>query len=517
MILYDTLSGTKKELVPIAEDGVVRLYVCGVTPYSESHVGHALHAIVFDVLRRYLDWRAIPVKHVQNFTDIDDKLIDRSNRLGVSMADLAEENIAAYLEQIRAMNVLPAHEYPRVTTMIPQILDFISGLIDRGFAYPAGGDVYYRVRKFGGAAYGALSKRDVDDLLSGARIDPTELKEDPLDFALWKGAKPGEPSWESPWGQGRPGWHIECSTMSLHTLGEQIDIHGGGADLIFPHHTNEIAQTEAYTGKSPFARIWMHNALLQLGSEKMSKSIGNLVTIKEALDSYGSDALRIFVISSHYRSPLSYSDEALDAAKSGARRLRDAASAKPISSATQPNAAPARPPLPLREAAGFTQQPLDLAAAKERFIKAMDDDLNTPQALAVLFELARDINRGLDSGLEMETQKRLLQELADVLGLTLQEPEEVVTEDVDLVHRRAILDMLSRFPELIDVRLVEAEPRVEMLMAALGVRQQLRAARRFQDADLLRASIAALGYELKDEVNGSTSWVWRGPNRSVDS
>ncbi|HEY5475207.1 MAG TPA: cysteine--tRNA ligase [Tepidiformaceae bacterium] len=460
MILYDTLTGTKKELVPIAEDGVIRLYVCGVTPYSESHVGHALQAIVFDVLHRYLDWRKIPLKHVQNFTDIDDKLIDRSNRLGVSMADLAEENIKAYLEQIRAMNVLPAHEYPRVTTMIPQILDFISGLIAKGFAYPAGGDVYYRVRKFGGAAYGALSKRDVDDLLSGARIDPTEIKEDPLDFALWKGAKPGEPSWDSPWGPGRPGWHIECSAMSLHTLGEQIDIHGGGADLIFPHHTNEIAQTEAYTGKSPFARIWMHNALLQLGSEKMSKSIGNLVTIKEALESYGPDALRIFLIGSHYRSPLSYSNEALDAAKSGAERLRSAAFSEPVT--TKKAEASAAPPT------------LDLAGVRERFIKAMDDDLNTPQALACLFELARDANRLRDRGEDFSQAQVLLRELAGVLGLTLQAPVSGSQE---------------------------AAPFIDLLVA---LRSELRAAKQWALADRVRDGLTELGVELKDGPEGTT-------------
>ena len=460
MILYDTLTGTKKELVPIAEDGVIRLYVCGVTPYSESHVGHALQAIVFDVLHRYLDWRKIPLKHVQNFTDIDDKLIDRSNRLGVSMATLAEENIKAYLEQIRAMNVLPAHEYPRVTTMIPQILDFISGLIAKGFAYPAGGDVYYRVRKFGGAAYGALSKRDIDDLLSGARIDPTEIKEDPLDFALWKGAKPGEPSWDSPWGPGRPGWHIECSAMSLHTLGEQIDIHGGGADLIFPHHTNEIAQTEAYTGKSPFARIWMHNALLQLGSEKMSKSIGNLVTIKEALESYGPDALRIFLIGSHYRSPLSYSNEALDAARSGAERLRSAAFSEPVTTK--------------KAEAGAASPTLDLGGVRERFVKAMDDDLNTPQALACLFELARDANRLRDRGEDFSQAQVLLRELAGVLGLTLQAPASGSQE---------------------------AAPFIDLLVA---LRSELRAAKQWALADRVRNGLTELGVELKDGPEGTT-------------
>src|SRR6186997_2944304 len=244
MRLQDTLTGEHRDLLEgrVDASGPVRMYVCGVTPYSESHVGHALHAIVFDVLRRYLDWRGIPVRHVQNFTDIDDKLIERSARLGVSMQSLAEQNIEDYHRQLVQMNVQPAHVYPRVTEVVPQIIEFIQGLVEKGFAYESGGDVYYRVRQFGAATYGALSKRDIDDMISGARVDPTELKQDPLDFALWKTAKPGEPSWESPWGLGRPGWHIECSAMCLHHLGETIDIHGGCNDLIFPHHENEIAQ-----------------------------------------------------------------------------------------------------------------------------------------------------------------------------------------------------------------------------------------------------------------------------------
>ncbi len=452
MQLTDTLTNSRRELLPaIAADGVVRMYVCGVTPYAESHVGHALHAIVFDVLRRYLDWRGIPVRHVQNFTDIDDKLIDRAQRLGIPMSELAEQNINDYLGQLKAMNVQPAHVYPRVTETVPQIIRFIEGLIANGFAYASGGDVYYRVRKFD--RYGELSKRDVDDLLSGARIDPTESKDDPLDFALWKGAKPGEPSWESPWGPGRPGWHIECSAMALENLGEQIDIHGGGADLIFPHHTNEIAQTEAYTGQPPFARIWMHNALLQLGSEKMSKSIGNLVTIKQALEQFGPDALRLFVITSHYRSPASYSEEALEAARAGAERLRNAAFVT----------------------GGEGTPEIEPDRHRERFIEAMDDDLNTPRALAVLFELARDINRAATAGQDISGGQALFRELCGVLGLMLQSPAREAQE---------------------------AAPFIDLLVT---LRTELRAAKQWAIADQVRDGLTALGVEIKDGPEG-TAW-----------
>ncbi len=455
MQLLDTLTGERRDLLDgrVDPDGPVRLYVCGVTPYSESHVGHALHAIVFDVLRRYLDWRGIPVKHVQNFKDIDDKLIERANRLGVPMLELAEQNIEDYYRQLAEMNVQAAHVYPRVTEVVPQIVTFIEGLIAKDFAYASGGDVYYRVRKFGGPQYGALSKQDIDDLLSGARIDPTELKEDPLDFALWKTAKPGEPSWESPWGAGRPGWHIECSAMALEALGEQIDIHGGGADLIFPHHTNEIAQTEAYTGHPPFARIWMHNALLQLGGDKMSKSLGNLVTIAEALEKFGGDALRMFVISSHYRSPSTYTEEALEAARTGVERLRNAA---------------------FRSSTG-QGEPVDISGLRESFSEHMDNDMNTPQALAVAFDLAKVVNKGLDRGKNVQPAQQLLREFCEVLGFTLSADKG---------------------------RSQEAAPFIDLLVA---VRSELRAAKQFQLADRVRDGLLELGIEIKDGAEG-TAW-----------
>jgi cysteinyl-tRNA synthetase len=377
------------------------------------------------------------------------------------------------------MNVMPAHEYPRVTETVPEIITFIRGLIDKGYAYASGGDVYYSVRRFG-ERYGRLSKRNVDDLLSGARVDPTELKEDPLDFALWKGAKPGEPSWESPWGPGRPGWHIECSVMSYGALGEQIDIHGGGTDLIFPHHTNEIAQTEAYTGK-PFSRIWMHNALLQLGEEKMSKSLGNLVTIAEALDRYGADALRMFVLNSHYRSPVTYSDEAMEAAKAGAARLREAATA-------------AQPPQ-------RRTPPVDAAEARARFVAAMEDDLNTPQALAALFDLSREINRARDRGRDIEAAQAQLREMAGVLGLTLEAERKAPADRGPFIALLAEVGGVGRVP-------LEGPDAADAIEALVGMRAEFRATKQWELADRVRHGLTALGIDLKDGPAG-TEWLVR--------
>jgi cysteinyl-tRNA synthetase len=445
--LRDTLSDALVALPPPPYEA--KLYVCGITPYSGSHIGHAVPAIVFDALVRYLHYRGYRVRHVTNFTDIDDRLIDRAARLNTSVKELADQYSEQYLASLKHMNVRPATAYPRATDEIPRIIEITQGLIDRGFAYASGGDVYYRVRQK--PDYGKLSHRRIDDLKSGARIDPTELKEDPLDFALWKGAKPGEPSWDSPWGPGRPGWHIECSAMAYGHLGEQIDIHGGGADLIFPHHENEIAQTEGFTGKEPFSRIWMHNALLQMGSEKMSKSTGNIVDLDAVLDRWGADAVRLFILSSHYRSPLTYSEEALDAAKAGAERLREAGFA-----------------------ASGTGSPVDPGDARERFERAMDEDLGTPQAVAVLFELARAINRGRDEGRDVAAVQSLFRELAGVLGFTLAAPAT-------------------------DQR--EAVPFIDLLIA---IRADLRAAKQWALADRVRDGLAELGIELKDGPQGTT-------------
>ncbi len=457
--ILDTLTGSLQELPPPPYE--VKLYVCGITPYSGSHIGHAVPAIVFDVLRRYLEYRGYTVRHVQNFTDIDDKLIDRANQLGATVKALADQYSDQYMASLGKLNVIPATFYPRATEEIPRIVEMIEGLIANGYGYESGGDVYYRVRKK--ADYGKLSHRKIDDLLSGARVETTELKEDPLDFALWKTAKPGEPSWESPWGPGRPGWHIECSAMSYGHLGAQIDIHGGGADLIFPHHENEIAQTEGFTGKTPFARIWMHNALLKMGAEKMSKSLGNIKDLDEVVDAYGADAVRVFIIASHYRSPLTFAEEALDAARKGAERLREAAFAEPR---------------PAFEVGGRAAAVIEPGRATAEFIAAMDEDLNSSKALASLFDLSHRINRARDEGFDISEGQAELRTLADVLGLILQAPAATS---------------------------LEAAPFIGLLVS---LRTDLRAAKQWTLADRVRDGLADLGVELKDSPQGPT-WSLR--------
>ena len=318
-------------------------------------------------------------------------------RLGIAPRELAEKFANRFFDDMGALNVQKPDITPYATEEIPKMLEIIEGLVKKGHAYPAGGSVYFRVQST--SDYGKLSHRTLDSMMAGARIEPGEEKEHPMDFALWKAAKPGEPSWDSPWGKGRPGWHIECSAMSLRYLGEQIDIHGGGQDLIFPHHENEIAQSESFTGKKPFVKYWMHNGLLQLGAEKMSKSIGNLVTIRQVLQKHSADAVRIFILSSHYRSPLTYSEETLNGAEKGAERLRQV---EAIASG------------------GAVEATIDVAAFRKRFIEAMDDDFNSPQALSAVFDLARDINRERDAGRDVAAAKQTFIELSGVLGLTLE-------------------------------------------------------------------------------------------------
>jgi cysteinyl-tRNA synthetase len=456
MRLHNTLSGRVEEFTP-RHDNQVLMYVCGITPYAESHLGHAMSYIIFDTLRRYLEYRGYEVKHVQNYTDIDDKLIARAENEGRSVEDIADEYSADFTKSIEDLNVLPAHIYPRATQEIPGIVEMIEGLVEKGYAYvgpPKGAyeasDVYFRVEKK--ADYGKLAKRSLDSMLAGARVEPLEGKENPMDFTLWKAAKPGEPSWDSPWGKGRPGWHIECSAMSYRHLGPQIDIHGGGMDLVFPHHENEIAQTEAFTGDVPFSRYWVHNGLMQLGDQKMSKSIGNLVNMRQAIDTYGGDAIRVFVLSSGYRSPLTYSEEAMAAGKTGAERLRTAVDAPDSGSG----------------------DPVDPQPFMERFIAAMDDDLNTSQAIGVLFELAREINRARDAGRSVGDAQAMLRELSGVLGLRLE-------------------------AALSDTR--GAAPFIELLIA---LRKELREAKQYALADRIRDGLSKLDIVLEDSPGGTT-------------
>ncbi len=462
--ISDTLTGDKRPFEPI-EPGHVRMYVCGPTVYSDAHIGHAMSAIVFDVIRRYLEYSGLHVEHVQNFTDIDDKVIQRAATLGIEPEALAQRLIDEWHEETAELNILPATAYPRATQEVDTILKMVQGLIDDGNAYAAAnGDVFYRVNSFPG--YGKLSRRDLEQMIPGARIEIDPNKEDAMDFVLWKSAKPGEPAWESPWGPGRPGWHIECSAMIYHLLGERIDIHGGGSDLIFPHHENEIAQSEAFTHAAPMANFWVHNGLLQLGGEKMSKSVGNLVSIHKLLEDGDGQSFRFLVLNSHYRNPLVFNDETLESARRGLARMSSAVRD------FDPNDVPDAPPdHALTEAA---------TRAETQFRDAMDDDFNTPVTLSALFELARTINREEDAGAPTSAvayAQSTLKRLAGVLGLTLSASRRESTVDV--------------------------EPFVDML---LDVRKELRERKQWDLADSIRTRLEELGVRLEDTPSGT---IWR--------
>ena len=446
MRLYNTLNRKVEELV--VEDNMVNMYVCGITPYAPSHLGHAMCAIVFDVIRRYLEYKGYKVHFIQNFTDIDDKMITAANDEGIEVSALAERNIQAYLSELGQLNVLQASEYPRATEEINSIIVVISDLIEKNYAYAISGDVYFRVKQ--DEDYGKLSRRNVDELLAGARLEIEETKENPADFALWKSQKPGEPAWDSPWGQGRPGWHIECTAMSLTYLNNRVDIHGGGQDLVFPHHENEIAQSESYTGIEPFARYWMHNGTLGYGQEKMSKSLGNVFSIGEALEEFSPDALRMFFLSSHYRTPLVFSNESVKGQQRAIERLKSAL-----------------------ESPSGDGIALDVEAYQNRFKSAMDEDFNTPIAISVIFDLARDINRESTNGLNVEAAQELLGDLAEVLGLTLKSDD-------------------SKF----DGNLA---PFIDLL---LDVREGLRKEKQFELSDRIRDRLDDLGVSIEDTATG---------------
>lgn len=456
MKIYNTMSGQKEEFIPMGD--TVKMYVCGVTPYDNSHFGHAMSYVFFDTIRRYLIYRGYKVKYVQNVTDIDDKIINRANQRGITTSELASKYSQSFFEDMAALNILKADVNPRATEEVPKIIEVISGLIEKGFAYKTpDGSVYFRVT--GDPDYGKLSHRTLDMMQAGARIEVGEQKEHPMDFAVWKASKPGEPSWDSPWGKGRPGWHIECTAMSMKYLGEQIDIHGGGQDLVFPHHENEIAQSESFTGKKPFVKYWMHNGFLQIGEEKMSKSLGNMLTIKEALTKHSADALRVFILSGQYRSPLSLSDEGMDAAEKGTERLSRAVN---------------REDSAVRAANSF-----DIEPYRKQFAESMDDDFNTAQGLSILFDLARALNQAADSGGNITEGQALLKELAgDVMGLRLVSTE-AKTESV------------------------EAAPFIELL---IKTRYNLRQAKQYQMADEIRVKLSELGIMLEDTPKGT---VWR--------
>jgi len=460
--IYNTLTRQTEPFQPL-EEGKVSMYVCGPTVYADAHIGHAMSAIVFDMVRRYLRFRGYAVTYVTNFTDVDDKIINRANDVGRDPFELANFYVEKYLKHLADLNVMPADEYPRVTNEIPNIIRVISDLSEAGYAYESEGSVYFRVER--DDDYGRLSRRTQEGALTGTRVDLDERKENVADFAMWKGAKPGEPSWASPWGEGRPGWHIECSAMCLSQLGERIDIHGGGNDLIFPHHENEIAQTESLTGKS-FASVWMHHGMLQLAGEKMSKSLGNLITIDEYLRGHSPDALRLLIFSGHYRKPVVYNDETIDSAERSIARLRSALRPATGNTSVGDNADA------LREA---TEN------ARVAFTVAMDDDFNTAGGLAALFELVRAINTGRAadiSGPFYDAAQATLRQLAGTLGLSL--PDQAAAGDQ-----------------------MAAKPFIDLL---IQTRADLRTVKQWALADKIRDNLSALSVVLEDGPTGTT---WR--------
>jgi cysteinyl-tRNA synthetase len=423
--IYDTLTREKREFAPV-RPGHVGMYVCGMTVQNKPHVGHLRASLSAEVMRRWFEHRGLEVTYVYNFTDVDDKIIERANSEGVEYERVSERNIDAYLRAADACNVKRATHYPRATRHIAEMHAMIARLIETGHAYAAGGDVYYDVRSK--PDYGKLSGRRVDELREGYRIEPGESKRDPLDFALWKGAKPGEPAWESPWGPGRPGWHIECSAMAMKYLGETLDIHGGGQDLIFPHHENEIAQSEAYSGR-PFANVWAENGMVNLGGEKMSKSTGNFFFMDDILEQADPEVLRYYLMSTHYRSPIDFTLERVGEAAIGYQRLR-----APLERARvweEGGARDERPGGEVGEAA---------VLAEREFTEAMDDDFNTARAMGHLFDLARAVNRAFDDGLEPDAHAgaRVLHRLGSIIGLFWRPPagEAWAPEVLELVQAR---------------------------------------------------------------------------------
>ena len=444
MKIYNTMTNRKEEFVPI-DPNEIKIYVCGPTVYNYIHIGNARPFVVFDTLRKYLEHKGNKVNFVQNFTDVDDKIINRSIEEGLTASEVSEKYIAEYFTDVKELNIEPATVHPKVSENITEIINFVQTLIDKGYAYAVDGDVYYSTRKFEG--YGKLSGQNIDDLEAGARISVDERKNDPLDFALWKARKiEGEPAWESPWGMGRPGWHIECSAMSNKYLGESIDIHAGGMDLAFPHHENEIAQTEAYTGK-PFATYWMHNGYITIDNEKMSKSKGNFFTVRDILKKYSGEELRYFLLSGHYRSPINFSEDLMIQSRNALGRMH--------------NAVNNLQHLAKNGADGMTdvekEALVSLDAYRVKFDEAMEDDLNTADAISAIFELIRVVNTEVKDGSSKEFAKAcldMIQELGGVLGILKEESADdgISQEILDLVEERQAARKAKNFARADEIR-----------------------------------------------------------------
>lgn len=458
MKLYNTLTRSKEEFVPL-EAGKVKMYACGPTVYNFIHIGNARPICVFDTLRRYLEYRGYDVTFVQNFTDIDDKLINKANAEGITVPEVAERYIAEYLTDTEGLGIRPATIHPRATENIDTIIDMVKTLEEKGYAYPHEGSVYFRSRKFAG--YGKLSHQPLEDLESGARIDVSEAKEDPLDFVLWKAAKPGEPSWPSPWGEGRPGWHIECSAMIRKHLGETIDIHCGGQDLVFPHHENEIAQSECCTGVE-YVRYWLHNGYINVDNRKMSKSLNNFFTTREVANKFGYEPIKFMMLQAHYRSPINYSLEGIEQCKAALERLHNCRDNLDFQMGNPAEAA--------TEGEDAFREKMDARVAQ--FVEAMDDDLNTADGIAALFDMARDINTFVTQPRSKETLSyaaNRFDELCGVLGL---------------LYNRSAGSLDSEVEDLIEQR------------------QQARKAKNFALADEIRDKLSAMGILLKDTPQG---------------
>ncbi|MFZ5974437.1 MAG: cysteine--tRNA ligase [Bacillota bacterium] len=458
MQIYNTMTHKKEEFIPL-EDGRVRMYACGPTVYNFFHIGNARPFIVFDTLRRYLEYRGFDVTYVQNFTDIDDKMINRANEEGITVAELADRFIKEYYTDADALGVGRPTYNPRATEHIGDIIEMIERLIKNGHAYEAGGDVYFSVSSF--PEYGKLSGQPLQNLEAGMRVDPGELKRDPLDFALWKAQKPGEPAWESPWGLGRPGWHIECSAMSTKLLGETFDIHGGGQDLIFPHHENEVAQSEGATGK-PFVRYWMHNGYINIDNQKMSKSLGNFFTVRDIAKEYDLKAVRLFMLSAHYRSPVNFARELIEQAKQALTRLQNAHALMLDIAQNGADRAPSD------EEQDYIAS---LAQYRQAFIDAMDDDLNTADALGAVFEMVRAANTFLTYETSREAagaSLAMLRELCSVLGIETGREESENEQVLELVKQR----------------------------------QQARASKDWAKADAIRDQLKELGFVVEDTPHG---------------
>lgn len=443
MKIYNTMTRKKEEFVPIDENEI-KMYVCGPTVYNYIHIGNARPAVVFDTMRRYMEYKGKDVKFVQNFTDVDDKIINKSLEEGVSAREISEKYIGEYFRDAEALNLKKATVHPKVTENMDEIIAFVKALVEKGYAYEADGDVYYRTRRFGG--YGRLSGQNIEDLEAGARISVGEKKEDPLDFALWKARKiDREPAWESPWGFGRPGWHIECSAMSNKYLGETIDIHGGGQDLAFPHHENEIAQTEAYTGKK-FSNYWMHNAYITIDNEKMSKSKGNFFTVRDILKRYTGEEIRYFLLSGHYRSPINFSEELMTQSRNALGRMHNA---KQNLEHLIRNGSDL-----MTEAESAELE--KLGKYRDKFESAMEDDLNTADAISAVFELIRDINTAVKDGASKEFAggcMELLRELTGVLGILQDEEEDGISDEIlALVEERQEARKTKNFARADEIR-----------------------------------------------------------------